>query len=445
MTDSVRTPPAPEFAYRDGALFAEDVSLEQLATVVGTPAYCYSQAALDRRYHEFADAFADQNAMICYAVKANGNQAVIAALARQGAGADVVSEGELRLAIAAGVPPERIVFSGVGKTRQEMAFALDSGIRQINVESAPELEVLAEVAAAKDRTATVVIRVNPDVDARTHAKITTGTAENKFGVDLAHVPEVYARAEALDGIVPVGLAVHIGSQLLELTPFRSAFTKLAELVAELRAAGHAVSRLDIGGGVGIRYGSESPPDIAGYAEIVRELLGPLGCELIVEPGRAMVGNAGVLLTRVLYVKQGVERRFIIVDAAMNDLLRPAMYDAGHAIVPLVEPAADAVYEPADVVGPICETGDSFATGRAMPPLVAEALLAICSAGAYGAVMASSYNGRLLVPEVLVHGDRFAVIRPRQGFADLLAQDSLPDWLSQEAQPAARIAAGRGSV
>ncbi len=437
-------PPAPEFAYRQGELCVEDVPFARIAEAVGTPVYCYSQAALTRRYREFADALAELGALICYAVKANGNQAVIAALARLGAGADVVSEGELRLALAAGVPADRIVFSGVGKTADEMAFALASGIRQINVESAPELEVLAGVAAAAGRTATVLVRVNPDVDARTHAKITTGTAENKFGVDLAHVPEVFDRARALDGIEAAGVAVHIGSQLLDLEPFRHAFERVAQLVRELRAAGHDVRRLDIGGGLGIRYGSEPPPDIAGYAAVVRETLGPLACELIVEPGRAMVGNAGVLLTRIINVKHGVQRRFVIVDAAMNDLLRPAMYEAYHAILPVRAPEANAPIEPADVVGPICETGDRFGEGRPLPPVLANALLAICSAGAYGAVMASTYNGRLLVPEVLVNGDRFAVVRPRQDYADLLGRDHVPDWLSDPADAPPRAAGGRGS-
>lgn len=436
-------PPAPEFAYRRGELHAEDVPLARIADAVGTPVYCYSEGALTRRYSEFAEAFAGQDVLICYAVKANGNLAILAALARLGAGADVVSEGELRRALAAGVPAERVVFSGVGKTREELAFALDCGIRQINVESRPELEALAEVARAKSVTASIAIRVNPDVDARTHAKITTGTAESKFGIDLAHVPEVFARARALEGVAPEGLAVHIGSQLLDLAPFRAAFVKVAELVRRLRAEGHTVRRLDIGGGLGIRYGQEPPPDITGYAEIVREVLGPLDCALIIEPGRAMVGNAGVLLTRVLYVKEGIERRFVVVDAAMNDLIRPAMYDAYHAIVPLAAPAADAPVAPADVVGPVCESADTLASGRPLPPLVADSLLAVCSAGAYGAVMASSYNGRLLVPEVLVRGRRFAIVRPRQTYEELLAQDRLPEWLTVETR-AARAAAGGGA-
>lgn len=436
-----RTPPAQEFAYRQGELHAEDVPLARIAGDVGTPLYCYSQAALTRRYHEFADAFADLKATICYSLKANGNQAVIATLARLGAGADIVSEGELRMALAAGVPPEMIVFSGVGKTRTELTFALEAGVGQINVESAAELGALADVAARTGRTATVALRVNPDVDARTHAKITTGTAENKFGIDFEAVPELFARAAGMHNITPVGLAVHIGSQLLDLDPFRNAFARLAELVTALRGQGHEIRRLDIGGGLGIAYQGETPPTVGDYAAVVREALGSLDCELTIEPGRAMVGDAGMLLTRVVYVKQGRARRFVIVDAAMNDMKRPAMYDAYHAILPVREAAADAIAAPVDVVGPVCETGDSFAAGRPLPPIAGEDLLVLCSAGAYCAVMASTYNGRLLVPEVMVSGDRFAVIRPRQDYDALIARDRLPDWL--EDVPAVAPRAVRG--
>jgi diaminopimelate decarboxylase len=350
-------------------------------------------------------------------------------LAKLGAGADVVSEGELRQALAAGVPPERIVFSGIGKTESELAFALARGIFQINVESVGELDLLSRVAARAGVTAKIALRVNPDVDARTHAKISTGRKENKFGIDLAHAGAAYERAARLKGVKPVGLAVHIGSQLTTLAPFKTAFDRLVKLALELRRAGHAVERLDFGGGLGIRYRAETPPPISAYAALVRRSVGKHGFAIALEPGRSIVGNAGVLVTRVLYLKEGATRRFAVVDAAMNDLIRPALYDAWHEIAPVKAAKPGARRAPLDVVGPVCETGDTFALARRLPPVVGGELLAIMSAGAYGAVMSSGYNSRRLVPEVLVNGHEFAVIRPRQTFDELLARDRWPDWLS----------------
>jgi len=417
------------FDYQDGVLNAEDVPLTRIAEAVGTPVYCYAQSAIEARYRAFADAFAGDDAVICYSVKANSNQAVIRTLARLGAGADVVSEGELRRALAAGVPPARIIFSGVGKTREEMAFALATGIRQTNVESVPELDALSAVATAAGRTAEVAIRINPDVDARTHEKITTGRRENKFGIDLPHVGDAAAKAAALPGLKLVGLAVHIGSQLTALDPFADAFAKMAGLTREMRDAGHDITRLDLGGGLGIGYAGEAPPDLADYAAVVRRTVGDLGCELAFEPGRSLVGAAGVLLTRVLYVKRGGTRTFAIVDAAMNDFVRPAMYDARHTIVPVADPGG-APTEAVDIVGPVCETGDRLALAHPLPPVAAGDLLAVQGAGAYGAVMASTYNSRPLVPEVLVRGADFAVVRPRQSYDALLDQDRLPQWLDE---------------
>ena len=417
-----------EIAYRGGELHVEDVPLPRIAEAVGTPFYCYSSAALERRYRDFAAAFAGQDATICYAVKANSNLAVIRTFARLGAGADVVSEGELRRALAAGVPADRIVFSGVGKTRAEMALALAAGIHQVNVESLPELEALSDVASGAGRTVAIGIRVNPDVDARTHAKISTGKSENKFGIDLEHAEAAFRRAADLPGVEPVAVAVHIGSQLTSLDPFRIAFGRVAELVRRLRGAGIAISRLDLGGGIGIRYRGEAPPSVAEYAAMVRELTHGLDVSLTFEPGRALAGEAGVLVSRVLYLKEGATRRFLIQDAAMNDLIRPSLYDAWHDIVPVREPAPGAAALPVDVVGPVCETGDAFATQRPLPELRPGDLLAILSAGAYGAAMSSTYNSRLLVPEVMVRGEAFAVIRPRPSYDDLLSQDRVPGWL-----------------
>jgi diaminopimelate decarboxylase len=420
---------APGLAYRAGELHIEDVPLARIAAAVGTPVYCYSSAAIAGAYRRFASALAGETAGIHYAVKANSNQAVIRLLGKLGAGADVVSQGELRRALAAGIPAGHIVFSGIGKTREELAFALAQGISQINVESVPELELLSAVAQELGASAPIALRVNPDVDARTHAKISTGKKENKFGIDLAHAAEAYRRAAALPGLRPVGLAVHIGSQLTELAPFEAAFRCLIDLALELRRSGLPVERLDLGGGLGVRYRAESPPPVEDYAALVRRLTHNLGFRLSFEPGRALVANAGVLLSRVIYVKPGLTRRFVIQDAAMNDLIRPALYEAWHEIVTVREPDSAASREPADVVGPVCESSDMFALGRPLPPVMPGDLLSILSAGAYGAVMSSSYNTRLLVPEVLVTGEEFAVIRPRPSYEDVLGQDRIPPWLA----------------
>ncbi len=428
------------FGYRNRRLCAEGVDLEEIGAEVGTPAYVYAGGAIETAYRDLEQALSGLPVTICYAVKANGNVALIRTLARQGAGADVVSEGELRRALAAGVPARKIVFAGVGKTEPELAHALDADILQFNVESLPELEALNRVATAMDRRAPVAIRINPDVDAQTHAHISTGRAGHKFGIDLDQVDAVFAQARELPGIDLQGLAVHIGSQLLDLAPYRAAFTRLAKLYGDLRSQGFALRRLDLGGGLGIAYAGESAPNIEAYAEIVREATAGLDAELIVEPGRFLVGNAGVLLTRVIYVKDGAARRYLVVDAAMNDLIRPMLYEAWHEILPVVEAPAGASLTPVDIVGPICETTDTFARERPLPPVAAGELLAICSTGAYGAVMSSSYNARLPAPEVLVHGDRFAVVRERLRHDDLIAQDRVPDWLiDDEGFPARREA------
>ncbi len=416
------------FAYRNGVLHAESVPLTRIAAAVGTPFYCYSTAALEAHYSAYAGAFAGQDAGVCYAVKANSNLAVIRSFARLGAGADVVSGGEMQRALAGGIPADRIIFSGVGKTREEMRAALEAGIHQINVESIPEVEVLSEVASSLGVVAPIAFRVNPDVDAKTHAKISTGKKENKFGIDYDHAREVYAQAAKLPGIKPVSIAVHIGSQLTDLAPFRAAYERVAALLHVLREDGHDITRLDLGGGLGITYKNEAPPDLADYAAMVRSITGNLGCRISLEPGRSLVGNAGVMVSRVIYVKQGLHRRFVIVDAAMNDLIRPALYDAYHGIVPVTEPDPAAVKEPFDVVGPVCESGDTFALQRLLPPMASDDLVAFLSAGAYGAVMSSTYNTRPLVPEVLVNGDDFAVIRPRPTVEEMLAAERLPDWL-----------------
>jgi diaminopimelate decarboxylase len=420
----------PDFSYRDGKLLAEDVPLARIAEAVATPFYCYSTAQIERQYRRFAAAFTDRDASLCYSVKANSSRAVIATLARLGSGADVVSGGEFRRALAAGIPGQRIVFSGVGKTEAELAFALAHDVRQINVESFPELELLSKVASQAGRTAPIAIRVNPDVDARTHAKITTGLKENKFGIDAADAALAFRRARELPGLAPVGLAVHIGSQLTELAPFEAAFTRAVAMFRAARADGIPLARLDLGGGIGIRYRDETPPAIEDYAAMVKRVTDGLDASLAFEPGRYLVGNAGVLVTRVIYVKEGATRRFVIVDAAMNDLLRPALYDAWHEVAPVREPHAGEALAPADLVGPVCETGDSFALGRPLPPLEAGDLVAILSAGAYGAAMGSGYNTRLPTPEVLVRGSQFAVVRQRPSYEQVLAEDRLPPWLTE---------------
>jgi diaminopimelate decarboxylase len=420
------------FLYRDRVLYAEEVPLPRIAEVLGTPFYCYSTATMAHHYRVFAEALAGLPARICYAVKANSNLAVLRTLARLGAGADVVSEGELRRALAAGVAADKIVFSGMGKTGAEMAAALDAGILQFNVESLPELELLNETALSKGARAPVAFRVNPDVDANTHDKIATGRRHDKFGIDIGAAKAAYARAAALPGVEVVGISVHIGSQILDLAPFRQAFTRLARLVPELRADGHNIARIDLGGGLGVPYREEIPPSPKDYGEMVRETVSGLDCEIVVEPGRAIVANAGLLIARVLYIKDGVKdeggRAFAVVDAAMNDLLRPALYGAGHAVMPVVLPADDTPTAVVDVVGPVCESGDVLACSCTLPELAPGDLLAVGAAGAYGAVMSSTYNSRLLVPEVLVNGEAFAVIRPRPAYRDLLAADRLPDWL-----------------
>lgn len=425
------------FLYRGGVLHAEDVPLPEIAAAVGTPAYVYSAATLTRHFRVFDEALAGLPHLVCYAMKANSNLAVIALLGGLGAGMDVVSGGEYRRARAAGVPGERIVFSGVGKTREEMRLALEGGIRQFNVESEPELFALSEVASGMGLRAPIAIRVNPDVDAKTHAKIATGKSENKFGIPIARARAVYAVAAGLPGIEVVGVDVHIGSQLTELAPFENAFRKVGELAEALRADGHLIRRLDLGGGLGIPYErtNEAPPLPFDYGEVIRRAVGRLGCEIEIEPGRLIAGNAGVLLSRVVYVKRGEGRDFLILDAAMNDLVRPAMYDAWHDLIPVAEAPAGADLASFDVVGPVCETGDTFARGRLLPPVEAGDLMAFRSAGAYGAVMASEYNSRPLVPEVLVSGDQFTVVRARPSFDEMLARDTIPSWISRGWAPA----------
>ena len=420
------------FLYRGGALHAEDVPLAEIAAEVGTPAYVYSAATLRRHVRLFDEALAwAPERLVCFAMKSLSNLAVLRVMAAEGAGMDVVSGGEYARARAAGVPGERIVFSGVGKTRAEMRAALEGGIRQFNVESEPELEALSEVASGMGAVAPITLRVNPDVDAGTHEKISTGRKEDKFGIPIARAPEVYARAAALPGLEVVGVDVHIGSQITGLAPFEAAYRKVAELTVALRAEGHAIRRLDLGGGLGIPYereSNETPPLPSDYGEMVRRTVGHLGCEIEIEPGRLVSGNAGVLLASVIYVKHGEERDFLILDAAMNDLIRPAMYGAHHDIVPLREPEAGAERATYDVVGPVCESGDTFAKRRALPVLAPGDAVAFRSAGAYGAVMSSEYNSRPLVPEVLVDGDRWAVVRPRPSVEEMLAREAVPDWL-----------------
>lgn len=422
------------FLYRDHILHAEAVPLPELAAAVGTPFYVYSSATLERHYRVFAAALAGLDALTCFAVKANTNLAVIATLARLGAGADVVSGGELESALAAGVPPERIVFSGVGKSEQELKAALAADILQINVESVPELEALSRIASSTGATARIALRINPDIDAQTHAKITTGVREAKFGIEWTAAHQVYARAAALPGLRPVGIAVHIGSQLTATEPFAAAFHRLRDLVTMLRADGHAIATLDLGGGLGVPYGDEEGP-IPGpdaYAQVIRRTVGDLGCRLILEPGRLLVANAGVLVTRVLYIKEGATRTFVIVDAGMNDLVRPAMYGAFHQILPVVQPEDPGGRMIADVVGPICETSDTFATACTMPPQGAGDLLAIRTAGAYGASMGSFYNAHPLCAEVMVADGSFAVVRERIPWQAVLSWQRLPAWLAPAA-------------
>ncbi|MEO5758886.1 MAG: diaminopimelate decarboxylase [Mesorhizobium sp.] len=419
------------FDYRDGVLHAEDVAIPDIAASVSTPFYCYSTATLTRHYRVFAEAFTGLDTLVCYAMKANSNQAVLRTLARQGAGADVVSEGELRRALAAGIPANKILFSGVGKTAREMDFALNAGILCFNVESEPELELLSARAAALGKVAPISLRINPDVDAKTHKKISTGKAENKFGVPWQKARQIYARAALLPGIRITGIDTHIGSQITELQPFDDAFALLVELVGALRADGHAIDHVDLGGGLGIPYRVDNnpPPLPDAYARIVKKHVTALGLKVMFEPGRLIVGNAGILVSEVIFVKEGDAKNFLVVDAAMNDLIRPTLYDAFHDIRPVLQQPAAAPRMMVDVVGQVCETGDYIGLDRDLPRLKAGDLIAVATAGAYGAVQAGTYNTRLLVPEVLVDGDRFHVVRPRLTYDDLIGLDSVPDWLA----------------
>ncbi len=418
------------FLYRNGALYAEDVPVAEIAAAVGTPFYVYSTATLTRHFQLFDEALGFADHLVCFAMKSLSNIAVLRVLAQAGAGMDVVSGGEYLRAKAAGVPGERIVFSGVGKTADEMRLALEGGIRQFNVESEPEMVALDAVARSLGKVAPITLRINPDVDAKTHAKIATGKSENKFGIPISRAREVYALAATLPGLKVVGIDVHIGSQLTELAPFEAAYAKVAELTEILRADGHEITRLDLGGGLGIPYtrSNEAPPLPSDYGAMIERTLGHLGCEIEIEPGRLISGNAGLMVSSVIYVKSGEDRDFLILDGAMNDLIRPAMYEAWHDIVPVVEPAPGTDAARYDIVGPVCESGDTFAKGRDLAPMQAGDLVAFRSAGAYGAVMASEYNSRPLIPEVLVHGDQFAVIRKRPSYEDMIARDSLPEWL-----------------
>ncbi len=418
------------FLYRDGALYAEDVPVSEIAAAVGTPFYAYSTATLQRHFKLFDDALEGMDHLVCYAMKAASNQAILRTLAQVGAGMDVVSEGEYLRAKAAGVPGDKIVFSGVGKTAREIRTALTGGIRQFNVESEPEMEVINAVALELGLVAPITVRVNPDVDAKTHAKIATGKSENKFGIPIARASEVYARAAALPALDVIGIDVHIGSQLTELEPFELAYQKVAELTEQLRSEGHNIRRLDLGGGLGIPYtrSNDAPPLPVEYGALIKKTLGHLGCEIEIEPGRLIAGNAGILVSDVIYVKSGEGRDFLIVDAAMNDLIRPAMYEAHHDIVAVNEPAPGTEMQAYDIVGPVCESGDTFAKQRNMPPLASGDLIAFRSAGAYGAVMSSEYNTRPLIPEILVNGDQFAVIRPRPTFDEMINRDTIPEWL-----------------
>ncbi|WP_179379093.1 diaminopimelate decarboxylase [Jannaschia marina] len=418
------------FLYQGGVLHAEDIPLPEIAASVGTPAYVYSAATLLRHYTLFDEALAWGPHLVCYAVKAASNVAILKLLGDAGAGMDVVSEGEYRRARAAGVPGERIVFSGVGKTEGEMRHVLENGIRQINLESEPEYRMLSRIASEMGIEVPVTVRVNPDVDAKTHEKIATGKSDNKFGIPIARAREVYAEIASLPGLKITGIDVHIGSQLTDLEPFRAAYRKVADLTETLRADGHAIDRLDLGGGLGIPYARSNlaPPVPLEYGQVIRDEVGHLGCEIEIEPGRLIAGNAGILMASTIFVKEGEGRDFLILDAAMNDLIRPAMYGAHHDIIPVVEPAPGVETRPFDIVGPVCESGDTFAKGREMSPVDPGDLIAFRSAGAYGAVMSSEYNSRPLIPEVLVQGDQYAVIRPRPTYEEMISRDSVPHWL-----------------
>lgn len=419
------------FEYRDGALYAEQVPISEIAAAVGTPFYCYSTATVERHYRVFEDALSGIDSMLCYSVKANSNLAIVKTLARLGAGADVVSGGELVRALRAGIPAAKIVFSGVGKTAAEIRQALEAKILQINVESVPELTIINQIAGECGVVAPIALRINPDVDAQTHTKVATGRLEDKFGIEWPQTHEIVNGLAEYPNVQLVGLAMHIGSQLTNLDPFRAAFTRMRELVSTLASEGHQITTVDLGGGLGIPYESAIPPGPDAYAEIVKEVFAGADFQLLFEPGRLIVGNAGILVTRVIFVKEGSTKRFAIVDAAMNDLMRPTLYDAKHEIIPVQQPETDAKMVMSDIVGPVCETGDKFAENVSLPLPTADDLLAIRSAGAYGAVMASSYNTRALVPEVLVRDDAFSVVRRRVEVEDLLGYEELPAWLSNE--------------
>lgn len=416
------------FQYKNDLLHAEDVNLHTLAETLGTPFYCYSSATLTRHFHVFTEALAPLNPLVCYAVKANPTLAVLATLARLGAGADVVSEGEIRAALAAGMPPQKIVFSGVGKTTAEMAYALEQNILQFNVESEPELLALSAVAKRLGKIAHIAIRVNPDVTPHTHAKISTGQKESKFGIPMSAAEGLYREAMALEGIQVQGVSVHIGSQLTQTAPFAEAFSRVRSFVETLRGRGIPLETIDLGGGLGIPYRGDAPPPPSDYAAIAKDIFSGLNARYIFEPGRLLVGNAGILVTRVIYVKKGEDRTFVILDAGMNDLLRPTLYDAYHEIIPVAAAPKNARTTAVDVVGPVCETGDIFAEARPMVLPKAGDLVAFRSAGAYGASMASTYNSRPLIAEVMVKGAAFSLIRPRQSYADLIARDALPKWM-----------------
>ena len=413
-----------QFNYQNGRLFAENVDVVEIASALRTPFYCYSKASLREDYLAFEKALDKLNSRICYAVKANSNLAIIKTCGDLGAGADVVSEGEIRRALASGIPATKIVFSGVGKTREEMEFAITEGVGQFNIESIEELETLNEVAKKLKKIASVAFRVNPDVDAQTHDKISTGRKEDKFGIDINLVPHLYQKAAVLPAVEPVGLAVHIGSQLTSLKPFREAFKRVADMVHIIRRAGHSLSQLDLGGGLGITYNDERPPELQEYAELIQNTLGKLDVHLTCEPGRILVGNAGILVTSVIRIKKTENKRFVVVDAAMNDLIRPALYDAKHGISSVLQPRNENTL-PSEVVGPICETGDIFARQIELPELFENDLLYFKSAGAYGAVMSSTYNSRPLIPEILVDNVKFTIIRPRPSYDDLLGLDQIP--------------------
>lgn len=418
------------FQYHNGTLYAEDVALPEIAAAVGTPFYCYSSATLTRHYRVFKDALEGLDSLVCFSAKANGNLAVLRLLANLGAGCDVVSGGELKRALAAGIPGEKIVFSGVGKTTEELTLALESGVGQINVESEPELNRLNAIALQLGKRAPIALRVNPDIHAETHDKIATGRKEDKFGVAWDDAPRLYELANEMAGIDARGVAVHIGSQITDLAPFEAAFTKVAGLVNDMRSAGIDIKTVDLGGGLGVPYKRDNatPPSPEEYGAVVKRTVGDLGCKVLLEPGRVIAANAGILVTKVIYVKPGETKEFVIVDAAMNDLIRPAMYDAHHDVLPVVEPDAGAPKTKMDIVGPVCETGDRFTRDASMAAIKEEDLIAFTTAGAYGAVMSSTYNARPLIPEVLVHGHSFAVVRKRPKVEDLWALESVPDWM-----------------